>query len=134
MDVLFLGGPLDGQVRDIDLPLTETVAWLPEDNELTRVDTYKPDVRPYFLHSVLLDTGIAQMYSTTPDFIAFSDQLARYEYTAEYGTEIENDPEYLPPPVSPASLPRAPDETLAISAPVAETEFIPLGEIWVGSP
>lgn len=76
MQMLFLGGPLDGQWLDVDLPLTETVGLL-EDRELVTVESYDPPVRPYFLHTVLAEDGIVPMYSTTPDWDEFGAQLSR---------------------------------------------------------
>lgn len=99
MEVLFVGGPLDGQMHEIELPLTETLCCIGP-AELVTVEQYNSNARPYFLHTILTDDGIMPMYSTRSDFNDFADQIA--------GKAAENAQR------NPASLPAPADRTLEI--------------------
>lgn len=98
MQVLFLGGPLDGRLYDLEPPLTETVAYT-EEGELDTVEDYEPSVRPYFLHTLLLKEGLVPAYSTTPDFLEFGDQVERRMKGRKRIT-----PSTLLPPAHPLSI------------------------------
>jgi hypothetical protein len=97
MQLLFLGGPLDGLLYDVEPPLTETVVCT-EDRELESVEDYEPPVRPYFLHTVLTDRGPVPMYSTATDWNEFANQLYRFE--TEMAVEPYVDPADLPVPAT----------------------------------
>jgi len=98
--VLFLGGPLDGEVLEIE-EILEAKIYIGEGRfEDGFPGGYHADVRPYFIHWVLVQDapGLVPVYSCYPDADRFSRQLANFESEERFG----RDP---PPRPRPGSLP-----------------------------
>jgi hypothetical protein len=79
MQCLFVGGPLDGEYRELEIPVPESYGHLHE-APLTNVSDYQPSVTPYFVHYLTVtDSGeIAEqpVYSTESDWELFCEQIA----------------------------------------------------------
>jgi hypothetical protein len=99
MKMLFLGGPLDGELLEVDEPIPETLCWI-GDAEFDTAETYRPDVRPYFVHFVIItgEPDWIPIYSSTSDPQAFNDQLARFEFQQQVHDQTGPRPESLPAP------------------------------------
>jgi hypothetical protein len=82
MQCLFVGGPLDGEYRDIEIPVPESYGHLHE-APFTNVSDYQPNVTPYFVHYLTVpeaepgNSAIVELpvYSTESDWDRFCEQI-----------------------------------------------------------